>query len=138
MRWSDLPLNPSRVMLRQFAWLWLGFFIALALYQGFVKGHTNAAAVLGALALTVGPIGLARPEWLRPIFIAWMILAFPIGWTLSQLMLGAMYYGLFVPVGLVFRLVGRDALGLKRGAGGGSHWSPKPMPADVRRYLKQF
>jgi hypothetical protein len=138
MRWSDIPFHPSRTMLRQFAWLWLAFFGGLSAYQGLGRGNTTAAAVLGVVALTVGPVGLIRPDWLRPIFVAWMVLAFPIGWTISLLMLGALYYLVFTPVALVFRLIGRDALRRSKGKAGASYWSPKPMPTDVRRYLKQF
>ena len=39
-----------------------------------------------------------------------MVLAFPIGWTVSQVMLALMFFGLFTPIGLVFRLIGRDPL----------------------------
>ena len=39
-----------------------------------------------------------------------MVLAFPIGWTVSQVILLLMFYGLFTPIGLVFRLIGRDPL----------------------------
>ena len=39
-----------------------------------------------------------------------MVLAFPIGWTVSQVILAVMFYGLFTPIGLVFRLIGRDPL----------------------------
>ena len=39
-----------------------------------------------------------------------MVLAFPIGWTVSQVMLAMMFFGLFTPIGLVFRLIGRDPL----------------------------
>ena len=75
-----------------------------------VRGHGTAAAIFGLLALTVGPIGLARPDWLRPIYVGWMVLAFPIGWTVSQLILGVIFCGVFTPIGLVFRLMGRDPL----------------------------
>ena len=44
-----------------------------------------------------------------------MIAAFPIGWTISRLMLAALFYLVFTPMALVFRLMGRDALHLRRG-----------------------
>ncbi len=47
---------------------------------------------------------------MRWVYIGWMILAFPIGWTVSQVMLAVMFFGLFTPIGLVFRLIGRDPL----------------------------
>jgi hypothetical protein len=90
--------------------------------------------------VTVGPIGLTRPEWVRPIFVAWMALAFPIGWTVSRAVLALVYYGLFTPLGLVFRLLGRDPLRRTRTPASGlsSYWSRKPGVSDPVRYLQQF
>ena len=138
MRWSDIPFNPERKTLRQFAGLWLLFFGGLAVLQGLVRGNMTLAAVFAALALTIGPLGLIWPLLLRPIFVGWMILAFPIGWTVSQLILGVMFYGLFTPIGLFFRLIGRDALNRKRRPELETYWEPKPGTIDPRRYLKQY
>jgi Saxitoxin biosynthesis operon protein SxtJ len=138
MRWSDIQFDPPRTTLRQFAGLWLAFFGGMALWQALVRGHATAGLCLAALALAIGLPGLARPEWLRPIYVGWMVLAFPIGWTISQLMLGLMFFGLFTPIGLVFRLIGRDPLQRARRDGVESYWTPKPAPADLRRYFKQF
>ena len=138
MRWSDIPFNPERKTLRQFAGLWLLFFGGLAVLQGLVRGNMTLAAVFAALALTIGPLGLIWPLLLRPIFVGWMILAFPIGWTVSQLILGVMFYGLFTPIGLFFRLIGRDALNRKRRPELETYWEPKPGTVDPRRYLKQY
>jgi hypothetical protein len=65
-------------------------------------------------------------------------LAFPIGWTATQIMVAVMFYGLFTPIGLIFRLLGRDPLQRAHRSEVASYWSPKPVPADVRRYFKQF
>jgi hypothetical protein len=75
---------------------------------------------------------------MRPIYVAWMVLAFPIGWTISQIILALMFYGLFTPIGLIFRIIGRDPLHRARQPGLESYWSPKTTPADPRRYFKQF
>ena len=80
---------PPTKTLRQFAGLWLVFFGGLAAWQGFVRRHATLAIVLAVLALTIGPLGLLWPRLIRPVFVAWMVLAFPIGWTVSQLMLAA-------------------------------------------------
>jgi hypothetical protein len=74
----------------------------------------------------------------RLIYVGWMVLAFPIGWTISQIMLAVMFIGLFAPIGLIFWLVGRDPLHRTRCPGRESFWVPKPAPADLRRYFKQF
>ncbi|HKI20710.1 MAG TPA: SxtJ family membrane protein [Isosphaeraceae bacterium] len=138
MRWSDIPFDPPRKTLRQFAALWLAFFGGMALWQALVRERAGLASILAVLALTIGPLGLARPEWMRRIYVGWMILAFPIGWTVSQIMLAVMFFGLFTPIGLVFRLLGRDPLHRTRRPELESYWAPKPAPTDLRRYFKQF
>jgi hypothetical protein len=138
MQWSDIPFHPDRKTLRQFAGLWLVFFGGMALWQSLVRGHGSLGLSLGALALVVGLAGLARPEWIRLIYVGWMVLAFPIGWTVSQVMLLLMYFGLFAPIALVFRLIGRDPLHRTRRTGIESYWTPKPAPADVKSYFQQF
>ena len=138
MKWSDIPKNPTNRMLRQFAAAWLVFFLGWALWQALRHGRTGLGIGLGALALVVGGAGLARPALLRWIFVGWMMLAFPIGWLLSQVMLILLFYGIFLPVALIMRLRGRDALGLKPGAGQPTFWLPKQTPLDVRSYFRQY
>jgi hypothetical protein len=138
MQWSDIPFHPPTKTLRQFAGLCLLFFGAIAAWQGLVKGHATAAIVFGVLALTIGPLGLIRPDLVRPIFVGWMVLAFPIGWTVSRLVLALMFYGLFTPVALIFRLLGRDSLNRRRRPDLDTYWTPKPPAAGPRSYFKQF
>lgn len=138
MQWSDIQFRPPEKTLRQFAGLWLVCFGGLAAWEWFGRHHTSLATVLAVLALTIGPLGLAWPRLLRPIYVAWMVLAFPIGWTVSQSIVGLMFYGLFTPIGLVFRLIGRDPLHRARRPVLETYWTPKSTPADPRRYFKQF
>ena len=138
MQWSDIQFHPPLKTLRQFAGLWLVFFGGLAAWQGIVSGHGTLALALAALALTIGPLGLLWPRLIRPVYVGWMVLAFPIGWTVSQAMLAVMFYGLFTPIGLLFRLIGRDPLHRARRPDLETYWTPKPSPTDPRRYFKQF
>lgn len=138
MQWSDIPFDPSRKMLREFGLLCLAIFGALALYQGLYRGHATAGTVLGALAVVGGLLGTLSPGLLRPVFVGWMIAAFPIGWTISLIVTAAMFYGLFTPIGLVFRLIGRDVLDRKLRPEAETYWTPKTTPKDPRRYFKQF
>jgi len=138
MRWSDIQFDPTTTTLRQFAGLWLVFFGGLGLWEALARGHSSLSTGLIVAAAVIGLPGLVRPALLRPIFVAWMVLAFPIGWTVSLIMLAILYYGLFTPIGLVFRLIGRDALLRTRRPGLESYWTPKPTPTDPRRYFKQF
>jgi hypothetical protein len=137
MQWSDIDFRPPTRTLRQFAVLWLVFFGGLALWEIAWRGHVVAGALLGLLAVTVGPLGWLRPQWLRPVYVGWMVLAFPIGWIVSRVVLAALFYLLFVPLGLAFRLAGRDPLQRRRRSVE-TYWAEKPTVRDVRRYFQQF
>ena len=138
MQWSDLPLNPATRTLRQFAGLWVVFFGGFAIWQYAVHARPQLALALAMLAVTVGPVGLVFPRLLRPVFIAWLTLAFPIGWVVSRILLMVLFWGVMTPVGVTARLFGRDVLKLRRPRHATTYWTPKERPVDMRSYFRQF
>lgn len=124
-------------MLRQFSGLWILFFAANAAVQEFRHGRHTLAAVLAVIALTVGPLGLWRPAAVAPIFTGWIRLTAPIGVFVSHILLGIIFYGLFAPIALIFRMIGRDALCLARRPAAETYWQAKPEAAPSR-YLRPF
>ena len=137
MQWSEVVAPPSFKKLRQFGGLWLVFFTALGVWRA-AHGHSGLAGPgLVALGIVVGGLGLLRPAAIRPIYTGWMIAAFPIGWTISKVMLAGLFYLVFTPVAVVFRLMGRDALRLRRREAVASYWSEHPK-ADIPDYFRQF
>lgn len=137
MQWSAVPFNPSRKVLRQFAALWLVSFLVLGASEYFVRGRPMLGMVLAAAAVLLGLPGLWRPALLRWVFVAWMVVVFPIGWFISVLLLAALYFLVFTPLALWFRLVGRDLLGRKPAPERQSFWEPKHTPLDLRSYFRQ-
>ena len=132
------PFAPTDRMLRQFSVLWIFFFGANSAVQEFQYHRHFLAIVLAVLALTVGPLGLAWRRAVKPIFIGWMALVFPIGWIVSRVVLGILFYGLFTPVAWIFRRSGRDMLGLKPQPQVATYWHPKPYAKDKSQYFRQF
>lgn len=135
MRFSDIPRNPDSRTLRQFAFIWIIFFSAIGSLQLF-KGNTWGWPIIG-LAVIAGIPGLFWPNLLKPIFVTWMILAFPIGWVVSHLLLAAIFFLVFFPIGFVLRVTGHDPLRLKKPKAE-SYWTDKLPQADSGRYLKQY
>jgi hypothetical protein len=138
MKWSEISFTPPTKTLRQFAGLWLLVFGVLAAWQGWLRAHHTTGWIFAGLALAVGPLGLLVPQAIRWVFVGAQVITFPIGWVVSHLILAALYYGMFTPVGLVFRLLGRDALGLRPKPDQPTYWVPKPAAAGVRSYFRQF
>lgn len=138
MRWAEVIRRPDDRTVRQFAGLWLLFFGGIAAWQGFAADRVGLAGGLAGLAVAGFAVGMARPAWLRPVYVGWMVVVFPIGWLVSHILLALLYYGLFTPLGLLFRLLGRDPLMLRREPERQSYWTAKAQPADVGRYFRQF
>ena len=92
MKWSDLPLKPTARALRQFAGAWLIFFLAVGVYRYLARGQHQIGLAVGAMAVVVGCLGLIKPAAVRWLFVGATLLAFPIGWVVSQVMPGVMYY----------------------------------------------
>jgi hypothetical protein len=130
--------TPTERTLRQFATTWILFFGAIAVLQKFHRHHHILAIVFAVLAVTIGPLGLARPRAIKPIFVGWMALVYPINWIISHFIMALLFYGLFTPVALIFRLIGRDALALKSQPNAATYWHPKGKALDKSQYLRQF
>ncbi|HEV3203705.1 MAG TPA: SxtJ family membrane protein [Gemmataceae bacterium] len=138
MRWTDISFQPASRTLRQFAGLWLLFFGGWAGWLGLVKGQETWGIALGAIALGIGIVGLVTPQKIRLVFVAWMVLAFPIGWTVTHILLALTFYGIFMPMGFVFKWMGRDLLQRRKRSHTETYWTPKPAAKDARAYFRQF
>ena len=140
MMWNDIPWNPARRTLRQFAVLWLLLFGLLTLYHLAVHDEKafTPALVLGVLGVLLAPLGMVRPEFFRPLFVGSMVAALPLNYVASQLVLALIFYGMFMPLGLLFRPARRDSLDRRFCPEQRSYWTAKPVAEDPRSYLRQF
>lgn len=66
--------------------------------------------ILGAALLIPG---LVAPALLAPVYKAWMWLGLALNKIVSPVVLGALFFLVFLPYGLVMRLMGRDPLHLR-------------------------
>jgi hypothetical protein len=138
MHWSDINFCPTARTLRQFAALATLFLLAIAGWQKFAHGRETTAIALSGLALAAATIGLLRPTALRWPFVGLTVATFPIGWLMSWVLFGGLFYLVFTPIAICFRLIDRDALERRYNPTADSYWSAKPRVEDVRRYFRQF
>ena len=101
-----LDLNPPAKQLRQFGFFAIVGFVLIGLI---VTRQFGAPDVVGyiayGLAAVCGLLAIANfTPPIKPIYIGVMIIAFPIGMVISFVLLGLIYYGMFTPVGFLFRL----------------------------------
>jgi hypothetical protein len=67
-------------------------------------------------------LGMFWPAILRYAYIAWMSLAFALGFIMAHLILTVFFYLVVTPIGLIARLAGKDFLSLKLDRHATSYW----------------
>jgi len=106
-----------------------------------LRAGVPAAALAAALA-AVGLAGaiviwVSQPVGKR-LYVGWMSAAMPIGWTISQLLLGAVYYVVITPIGLIMRVAGRDPMRRRFDPQAKTYWIGHRDVEDMDRYFRQF
>ena len=129
--------NPGRKQLRQFAGIWFPAFCALVGWSIARKtGHWHEVEIGWAIAGIISIAGLVFPPLIRPIFVGLILLTYPIGWVVSHILLGTIFYGIVTPIGLLLRATGHDSLDLKMPKGA-SMWKRSVGKTDGASYLRQ-
>ncbi|HEV3137920.1 MAG TPA: SxtJ family membrane protein [Pirellulales bacterium] len=134
----EINRNPTTREIRQFALLWLPAFCFLAAGWLGYRLAWPAAAGLVACGLVSAVVGVFRPRWMRIVLMGWMWAAFPIGWTVSHLLMASIYYLVVTPIGWLMRLAGRDPLARKFDHTADTYWTPRAKEVDPARYFRQF
>jgi hypothetical protein len=134
----EINRNPSRREL-------LVFGVLLAVFVGVVGGlcRFQFDAPAAARAIWIGGGALAAlffvvPPVRRPIYLGWIYAAYPIGFVVSHVILGAIYYVLFTSIGLLLRVLGKDPMCRAFDRNAKSYWVEHDPHKDPRRYVRQF
>jgi hypothetical protein len=133
----EINWQPNRRELKQFAVAWIVFFCALCIYCIWAN-RSAAVAIVLAIVATIGLVEFLRPGALRPVFVLATVLALPIGWVVSHLVMMVVYYVVLTPIGLILRLVGYDPLQRKIDRAAKSYWQPRKSNEDPAQYFKQY
>ena len=98
----------------------------------------TVVAALWAVGVLAAATVFISAEAGRRLYVGWMLAAVPIGWTLSHIVLGAVYYLVVTPTGLIMRLVGRDPMRRRMDPEADSYWIKREPQADSSRHFRQF
>lgn len=131
--------NPTDRLLRQFGWISLFGFAAIGLVLRWTVGAPLAVTLsLAGFGLLVLVLSLINQRLVGPIYIGMTIIALPIGFVVSHVLLALLYYGMFTPVGLLFRAFGRDPLAKSPDPAVVSYWHVRKAPRPPRDYFKLY
>lgn len=130
--------HPSRIHLRTFGIL-LALFVACL---GAIAYWQFAARLVGIGFWGGGALLVLAycvfPAVRRPLYLAWMYGAFPIGWIVSHLLLASVFYVVLTGTALLLRLTGWDPMRRKFDRQATTYWTERPAIQKMDRYFRQF
>ena len=100
----------SKKDLRVFLGLWAGIF---AVFLGFGIVHHDNLRIWALCGAVISIALLATPSLATPLYKAWLTFGNIMGFVISRIILALIFFGIFTPLGIIFRILKRDILGLK-------------------------
>jgi hypothetical protein len=130
-------LNFSRENLRKFG-VTMGIAFLLIFFIMVLRQKNNSTPIL-IISVLFFSFGFFAPQFLRPVYIAWMDFAFILGWLNTHIILLILFYLIFAPVGICLRLFRIDLLDRRFEKDKASYWKKKEK-AEFRpeSYEHQF
>ena len=134
----EINKNPSRRDLLWFGLLLPVFCAIVGVLVWRRTGSLTSATALWAVGGTVSVLFALWPASRRRIYVGWMHAVYPIGWTVSRLLLGVVYFVVITPIGVALRILGRDLLERPFDRAAATYWVRHNPAGRTERYLRQF
>jgi len=115
-----------------------GLYIAIAMRW---KEHPFGVLSITFLALSLVSliVSMVNIQLIKPVYDKWMIVAHFIGTIVTTVIMAIIFYGLFSPLGILFRIIKKDFLDRKWDPNAKTYWKQREKKAfDPERCLKQF
>ena len=140
-----IDLRPSKKKLIQFGWIGLLGFSILGLIIGFkfgsfgTEGNLKLPSIFLSIAILCPILSLFYPKALLPIYLILSLIAIQIVFVISNIILMLIFYIIVTPIGIFFRLIGREQLSISdRYSSKETHWIISNKENDLVSYFRQF
>lgn len=134
----DINKNPTPRELKIFGVLFAAVFALLGAVFWWHAGWYEAATIVWYSAAFIMVAYLIVPQVRRPIYMIWSYTLYPIGYVITLVLMGVVFYLVITPTGLLMRLFGRDPLSRKFQPGATSYWIKRREDASLDRYFRQW
>lgn len=143
----EINFNPDSKTLRQFgivAFFGFGSLAALAYREqllfsfGLGDARVPLTIAFGVLATVAAFFSAVFPQANRVLYVGLTLLAFPIGFVLSHVIMATLFFLVIGPIAVVFRLVGRDSMNREYDSNASTYWSDARPPRDKASYFHQY
>ena len=135
----EINWKPAEREVRQFAAIWFPLLCVVATFLVYRGTHSwTWSAIPLAIGVLISPIAYWQPELGKALFLGCILITYPIGWVLSHVVMGVIFYVLITPMGLLMRLCGRDSMGRRFLPEQKSYWVPHHSPKKTTQYFRQY
>jgi hypothetical protein len=135
----EINWSPARKELRSFGKIALGASVIICLLLYIFKSTPVLWLLLiFAAGVIIFLASLISLKLTRLFYLGLVLATMPIGLAVSVLVMAMFYFLLLTPLGLVFRLLGRDPLERKFKSKRQSYWQKHRSPDSIERYFRQF
>ena len=132
MKFSEIEL-PSN---RKFG-IFFTFVFAVAAAYFYNSDIMTCAYLFSVTSLVFLAVTLVKDELLLPFNKLWMRFGLLLGIIVSPIVLGIIFFGLFMPIATIMRVSGRDELKLKFSRKA-SYWISRSEPIKSDSFKNQF
>ena len=139
-----LDLDPPPDKLKQFGFVAVVGLPLIAVVvlrfcgHGWAFGHPSVLIALGVGVLQLLTLLAGFRPLTRAIYVVLMLVALPIGFVLSHVLMAVIYYLVMTPIGLVFRAIGRDAMCRRLEREKSSYWTDRGPARPPASYFKLY
>jgi hypothetical protein len=135
----EIDWNPKNKQLKNFGIIALVATTLISLLLYLLKGVAiQWVSIILAFGIIIFIASLISLKLTKMIYLGMILLTLPIGFVVSFVLLAAFYFLLLTPLGLIFRLIGRDPLCRKFDANAKSYWISRHPPKGLEQYFHQF
>ncbi len=135
----EIDWNPKSKQLRSFGKVALVASTVIALLLYLLKGVAiKWVLIIFSFGFVIFIISMISFKLTKMIYLGIVLLTLPIGYVVSFILMAVFYFLLLSPLGLIFRLIGRDPLNRKFEPDKESYWLRRQPPKGLEQYFRQF
>ncbi len=98
----------------------------------------NVAYGLWTVSAVIIVVYYLVPSIRKPTYLAWIYSVVPIGWVVSHVLLGIVFYLVVTPVGLAMKALKYDPMQRTLDPAAKSYWIKRESQVDNSSYFRQY
>ena len=116
---------------RSFGILFFIVFLIIALWP--LQAGSDIRIIFLFISLIFLTVGLFNSNLLKPLNFIWMKLGLMLGKFMNPIIMGFIYYLTVVPTGLIFKILNKNLLNIKKNNGQKTYWIIKKKSQSTMR-----